>query len=171
MIVEKYVKALLAALNEDEIVEVYEAIAKLALVAKDPKFILLVKSPILSIDEKIEILKKLADCENPKFVNFMRILLENKRIDLLKEIYQSLYAAVSKHFNTYAGVVEGKISEDTLKAIEEKLSKEFDATIKLQLKDVDINGIRVFVDVLNVEVSILEERIKQDLLTQILKAI
>jgi F-type H+-transporting ATPase subunit delta len=52
MIVEKYVKALLEALNEDEIVEVYEAIAKLALVAKDPKFILLVKSPILSIDEK-----------------------------------------------------------------------------------------------------------------------
>ncbi len=171
MIVEKYVKALLEALNEDEIVEVYEAIAKLALVAKDPKFILLVKSPILSIDEKIEILKKLADCENSKFVNFMRILLENKRIDLLKEIYQSLYASVARHFNTYAGIVEGKISEDTLKAIEDKLSKEFNANIKLQLKDTDINGIKVFVDVLNVEVSILEERIKQDLLTQILKAI
>ena len=171
MIVEKYVKALLAALNEDEIVEVYEAIARLALVAKDPKFILLVKSPLLTIDEKVEILKELAECNNPKFVNFMRILLENKRIDLLKEIYQSLYAAVSKHFNTYAGVVVGKISEDTLKSIEEKLSKEFDATIKLQLKEKEINGLKVYVDVLNVELSILEERIKKDLMSQILKAI
>ena len=171
MIVEKYVKALLAALDENEIVEVYEAIARLALVAKDPKFILLVKSPLLSIDEKVNFLKELAESDNPKFLNFLRILLENKRIDLLKEIYQSLYAAVSKHFNTYAGVVVGNISEETLKAIEEKLAKKFDATIKLKSKKEDINGIKVFVDVLNVEVSILEERIKQDLLNQILKAI
>jgi F-type H+-transporting ATPase subunit delta len=171
MIVEKYVKALLAALDENEIVEVYEAIARLALVAKDPKFILLVKSPLLSIDEKVNFLKELAESDNPKLLNFLRILLENKRIDLLKEIYQSLYAAVSKHFNTYAGTVIGNISEETLKAIEEKLAKKFDATIKLNLKKEDINGIKVFVDVLNVEVSILEDRIKQDLLNQILKAI
>jgi len=171
MIVEKYVKALLAALNEDEIVEVYEAIARLALVAKDPKFILIVKSPVLTIDEKVEILKELAECDNPKFINFIRILLENKRIDLLKDIYQALYAAVSKHFNTYAGVVIGKISEETLKAIEEKLAKKFNATIKLRLKEEDIHGIKVFVDVLNIEVSVLEDKIKQDLLNFVLKAI
>ncbi|WP_457564856.1 F0F1 ATP synthase subunit delta [Caminibacter sp.] len=171
MIVQKYTKALISALNEDEIVEVYEAVAKLALVAKDPKFILLVKSPILSIEEKVEILKKLAECDNQKFVNFIRILLENKRIDYLKEIHQDLYEAVSRHFNTYAGIVEGKIKEDTLQAIQDKLSKEFNATIKLQLKEKDINGLKVYVDVLNVELSIMEERIKQDLMSQILKAI
>jgi len=172
MIVEKYVKALLAALKEDdEIVEVYEAIARLSLIAKDPKFILIVKSPLLSIEEKVVILKQLAECENSKFINFMKILLENKRIDLLKEIFQSLYAAVSKHFNTYAGEVIGKISEDTLKAIEEKLAQKFNATIKLKTKDTDLNGIKVFVDVLNVEVSISEEKFKQNLIKQILKAI
>jgi F-type H+-transporting ATPase subunit delta len=171
MIVQKYTKALIAALNEDEIVEVYEAVAKLALVAKDPKFILLVKSPLLSIEEKVEILKKLAECDNKKFVNFITILLENKRIDLLKEIHQSLYEAVSRHFNTYAGIVEGKVSEETLKAIEEKLSKEFEATIKLKLKEKDINGLKVYVDVLNVELSIMEDRVKKDLMSQILKAI
>jgi len=171
MVVQKYTKALISALKEDEIVEVYEAIAKLALVAKDPKFILLVKSPLLTVEEKVEILKKIAECDNQKFVNFITILLENKRIDLLKEIHQSLYEAVSRHFNTYAGVVEGKVSEDTLKSIEEKLSKEFDATIKLQLKEKEINGLKVYVDVLNVELSILEERIKKDLMSQILKAI
>ncbi|MEO1923205.1 MAG: F0F1 ATP synthase subunit delta [Nautiliaceae bacterium] len=171
MIVEKYTKALLAALSEDEVVEVYEAVARLALVAKNPKFILIVKSPLLTLEEKVKILQEIGESNNPKFINFIKILLENKRVDLLKEIHQSLYEKVSKLFNTYAGLVEGKVSEETLKAIEEKLSKEFNATIKLQLKDVDLNGIKVFVDVLNVEVSILEDRIKQDLLTQILKAI
>jgi F-type H+-transporting ATPase subunit delta len=171
MVVEKYVKALMATLNEDEIVEVYEAIAKLALISKDPKFILLVKSPLLSIDEKVKILSEIADCKNQKFLNFIRILLENKRMDLIKEIHQSLYEKVSKFFNTYAGVVEGKISENTLKEIEKKLSKKFNANIKLKLKERDLNGIKVFVDVLNVEVSIVEDRIKQELLNTILKAI
>ena len=171
MVVEKYSKALLQALNEDEIVEVYEAVAKIALISKDPKFILLVKSPLLSVDEKVKILSEIAECNNPKFINFMRIILENKRVDSLKDIHKRLYAKVCELQNTYAGFVEGKISEDTLKALENKLAEKFNSTIKLYLKENDINGIKVFVDVLNVEFALVEERIKQDIISQILKAI
>jgi F-type H+-transporting ATPase subunit delta len=161
----------MGSLNENEVVEVYEAIARLALVAKDEKFILIVKSPLLSVDDKVKVLSEIADCKNEKFLNFIRILLENKRMDLIKEIHQSLYEKVSKLFNTYAGVVEGKVSEETLKQIEKKLSEKFNADIKLQLKESELNGLKVFVDVLNVEVSIVEDRIKQELLNKILKAI
>jgi F-type H+-transporting ATPase subunit delta len=171
MIVEKYTKAFLASLSEDEISPAYDAIAKIASVAKDPKFILIVKSPLLGIDEKIDVLSKIAEYDNPKFLNFLRIILENKREDLFKEIHTSLYEKVSRHFNTYAGVVEGKISQSTLKEIEEKLSKKFDATVKLHLNEKDINGIKVFVDILNVEVALSEEKIKSDLINNILKAI
>ena len=171
MIVEKYTKALLLALNEDEVVKVYEAIAKVASIAKNPKFILVIKSPLLSIDEKVKILSEIAECNNPKFLNFMRIVLENKRIDLLKDIHKRLYAKVSELKNTYAGFVEGKVSEETLKALEEKLSQKFNATINLLLKERDINGLKVFVDVLNVEFALVEDKIKQDIISQILKAI
>lgn len=171
MVVEKYTKAFLASLNEDEIAPAYEAVARIASVAKDPKFILIVKSPLLSIDEKINTLAKIAEYDNPKFLNFLRIILENKREDLFKEIHTSLYEKVSRHFNTYAGVVEGKVSENTLKKIEAKLSQKFNATIKLQLDEKDINGIKVFVDILNVEVALSEDKIKSDLINNILKAI
>jgi F-type H+-transporting ATPase subunit delta len=172
MLVEKYVKALLSSLkNDDEIVEVYEAIARLSLVAKDTRFILVAKSPLLSVDEKIEFFKKIAECDNPKFINFMRILLENKRIDLLKEIHTILYAAVSNYFKTYAGKVEGDVSENTLKALEEKFAEKFNAKIKLELEKKEINGIRIFIDVLNVEAKIDENKIKQDIISNILKAI
>ncbi len=171
MIVEKYTKALLAALNEDELEKVYEAIAKLGSIAKEPKFILLVKSPLLSVDEKVEIISDIVGCNNPKFKNFIKILIENKRIDLIKNIARKLYEKVCEINNTYEGIVEGKVSEDTLKEIEEKLSKKFNSTIKLHLKEMDLNGIKVFVDVLNVEFALVEDRIKQDLITQILKAI
>ncbi len=171
MVVEKYTKAFLSSLSEEEITPAYEAIARIALVAKDPKFILIVKSPLMSIDEKIKILAEIAEYNNPKFLNFLRIVLENKREDLFKEIHTSLYEKVARYFNTYGGVVEGKISEETLKEIENKLSQKFNATIKLQLKEKDINGIKVFVDILNVEVAISEEKIKTDLINDILKAI
>jgi F-type H+-transporting ATPase subunit delta len=171
MVVDKYVKALIQAVDKDELIKIYEAISKLAAVAKEEKFILLVKSPIISIDEKVKILKQITGCESKHFENFMRILLENKRIDLLKDIAKRLYAEISNLMNVYEGVVEGKVSDITLKALEVKLSKKFNAEIKLAKKDVDVNGIRVYVNVLDVEVSILEDRIKQNLISQILKAI
>ena len=171
MVVEKYTKALLKALKKDEVVEVYEAIARVALISNEPKFILFIKSPVLSEEEKIEFLCEIAESKNEKLVNFFKILLENKRMDLIREIHLSLYAKVAEMFNTYAGFVYGKVSDELLEELEEKLSKKFDATIKLQLKESDINGIKVFVDVLNVEVALSEDKIKQDLISQILKAI
>jgi F-type H+-transporting ATPase subunit delta len=171
MLVRKYVEALFLSLNKDEILEIYKALQKLSLIVKNSKFILIVKSPLLNIDEKIEVLKNISECENSKFLNFLRILLENKRIDLLKDIYKSFDALVSKSLNHYNGKVEGEISGATLKAIEEKLSKKFNAVIKLSLEKKDINGIKIFVDVLNVEISIDENRIKNDIISNILKAI
>ena len=148
MLVQKYAKALLTALkNDDEIVEVYEALARISLVAKDPKFLLVVKSPSLTQEEKIEFLLELGESENEHLKNFLKIVLENKREDFLKEIFQIVYQNVARHFNTYAGVVEGKISQEVLEELEEKLSKKLNATIKLQLKEKDINGIKVFVDI------------------------
>jgi F-type H+-transporting ATPase subunit delta len=171
MVVEKYTKAFLKSFNDDELVEAYEAVARIALVAKDPKFILIVKSPLLTIDEKIDIICKIAEFDNDKFRNFLRIIFENKREDLFKEIYTSLYEKVARHFNTYAGFVDGKVSEDVLNELQEKLSQKFNATIKLQLTDKEMNGLKVYVDVLNVEVAISEEKVKADLINSILKAI
>jgi len=171
MVVEKYTKALLLSLKEEEITPTYEAIAKIASVVKNSKFVLIIKSPLLSIDEKVKILSQIAQYDNPKFLNFLRIVLENKRENLLKEICLNLHEKVSFHFNTFNGKVEGNITEDVLKEIEDKLSKKFNANIKLLLEKSDLNGIKVFVDVLNVEVAINEEKIKSNLIDYILKAI
>jgi len=172
MIVEKYTKALLENLSDrDEIAEVYEAVARVALISNTPKFILIVKSPLLSIDEKVSFLMEIAELQNKKLENFFKLLLINKRIDLIKEIHKNLYAKVSNLLNIYAGFVEGKIDENTLESIQSKLSEKFNAEIHLQLKEKDLNGLRVFIDVLNVEIALDENQIKQNLISQILKAI
>jgi len=172
MIVEKYTKALLENLSDrDEIAEVYEAVARVALISNTPKFILIVKSPLLSVEEKVSFLMEIAELQNKKLENFFKLLLINKRIDLIKEIHKNLYAKVSNLLNIYAGFVEGKIDESTLESIQSKLSEKFNAEIHLQLKEKDLNGLRVFIDVLNVEIALDENQIKQNLISQILKAI
>ena len=171
MVVEKYTKALLLSLKKEEIILTYEAIAKLALVAKNSKFILIIKSPLLSVDEKVKILSQIAQCDNPKFLNFLRIILENKREDLLKEIYLKLYEKICFYFNTFKGKVEGDINTYLLKEIEEKLSKKFNAKIELSLQKNDLNGIKIFVEVLNIGIEVNEDKIKYNLINHILKAI
>jgi len=171
MVVEKYTKALLLSLKEEEIIPTYEAITKIASAVKNSKFILIIKSPLLSTEKKVKILSQIAEYDNPKFLNFIRIILENKREDLLKEIYLNLYKKISFYFNTFNGTVEGNITKDVLKEIEDKLSKKFNAKIKLSLNKNNANGIRVFVDVLNIEVVINEEKIKSNLVNYILNAI
>ena len=171
MVVEKYAKALLLSLKEEEIVPTYEAIKKITSVVKNSKLILIIKSPLLSVEEKVKFLSQIVEYDNPKFLNFLRVILENKREDLLKEIYLNLYEKISFYFNTFNGKVEGNINEDLLKEIENELSKKFDAKIKLSLKKSDIDGIKIFVDVLNVGVVINEEKIKSNLVDYILKAI
>ena len=171
MIIEKYTKALISSLNKEEQKEIFEALKKLALLSKNIKFMLILKSPLLTQEEKINFIKEITECDNEKFINFVKILDENKRIDLIKDIFKNYYAKLAFLNNTFEGVVEGEISEDTLKALEEKLSSKFDAVIKLNLEKKDINGIKVFVDVLNVEVAIDENKIKSDLIADILKAI
>jgi F-type H+-transporting ATPase subunit delta len=171
MIVEKYTKALMASLNKEEQKEIFEALKKLAILSKNSKFMLILKSPLLKTEEKLKFIQNITECSNKKFINFVKILNENKRIDLIKDIFKNYHAKLSISNNTFDGTAEGHISEETLKALEDKLSSKFNAVIKLSLKEKDINGIKVFVDVLNVEVSIDENRIKQDIITDILKAI
>jgi len=171
MIVEKYTKALLSVLSKEEASEVYEALARLALASKNVKFILIVKSPLLTNEEKVKFLSEVAECNNPKFINFLRILVENKRLDSFKELHKSMLNKVSKLFNTYGGVVEGKISDEVVSELERKLSDKFKATIKLLKKEKEFNGVKVFVEVLNVEVDVDEDKIKRNLLNHILKGV
>jgi F-type H+-transporting ATPase subunit delta len=171
MISKKYADSLFNALsNDEEIVEVQEALARVSLVSKEPKFILVLNSP-LSIEEKVNFLAQIAESKNEKLLNFFKIILLNKRHKNLKEIYQAFFEKVSYYFNTFMGEVDGNVSDETITQLAKKLSEKFNADIKLYKKSEKEDGIKVFVDVLNVEISVDERRIKQEILNTILKAI
>jgi F-type H+-transporting ATPase subunit delta len=68
-------------------------------------------------------------------------------------------------------VVEGEISDQEVKELERRLGEKFNAQIQLDLHRRRVGGIKLFIDVLNVEVSLVEQRVKEELIQSILKAI
>jgi F-type H+-transporting ATPase subunit delta len=123
------------------------------------------------VEEKSQYIAKLTGLNNEKFLNFVKILIINKRVDLLKPIYKAFNKLVSEATNTYEGVVEAYISETGIQLLEKELGKRFNANIKLKLRQKPVGGIKLFIDVLNVEVALIEDRLKEDLIQSILKAI
>ncbi|MEO1941997.1 MAG: F0F1 ATP synthase subunit delta [Campylobacterales bacterium] len=171
MIADKYAKALFSALQPEEWEEAKKGLEILGRLNRNPRFLLVVKSPLLGADEKVQFISDVTGISNQKFLNFVKIVLINKRVDLFKSIFQTFNRLVANANKKYRGVVEGEISYQEVKELENRLGEKFNAQIELDLHRKRVGGIKLFIDVLDVEVSLVEQRVKEELIQSILKAI
>ncbi len=131
-------------------------------------------SPIVSAKKKTEmILAALGDAADTTLTNFIKILGENKRLDLIPAIAKVLNAELQKASNKYEGVVKSgnKLGKEELTKLEETLSGYTGATIKLTQEKTDLDGIRVSVDDLGIEVNFSKQRVKEQLIDFIKKSL
>ena len=131
-------------------------------------------SPIVSAEKKTEmILSALGDEADKVLVNFIKILGENKRLDLIPAIAKVLNADLQKASNKYEGVLKSskKLEEEELKRLEEALASYTGAKIKLKQEKTDLDGMRVSVDDLGIEVNFSKQRVKEQLIDFIKKSL
>ena len=124
-------------------------------------------SPIVSSDKKSEmILAALGDSADVTLVNFIKILGENKRLDLIPAITKVLNSDVQKASNEYEGVLRSNkiLDAAALSELEETLKKYTGSTIKLTQEKSDLDGLRVVVDDLGIEVTFSKQRVKEQLI-------
>ena len=124
-------------------------------------------SPIVSSDKKTEmILAALGDSADVTLVNFIKILGENKRLDLIPAITKVLNSDVQKASNEYEGVLKSNkiLDAAALSELEETLKKYTGSTIKLMQEKSDLDGLRVVVDDLGIEVNFSKQRVKEQLI-------
>jgi len=171
MIAKKYAKALFETLTPEEWEKVRDILLGVAQISRDSKFLLTMNSPLLSTEEKVRFFQQWTGNFEPKFANFVKILLINKRIELLKPIALWFNKLVAEATNRFEGIVTGNIEPELIPQLEQKLGEQFNAQIKLTLNRQPVGGIRLFVEVLNVEVELSEQRLKENLIQSILKAI
>jgi len=130
-------------------------------------------SPIISSEKKTEMILSAISDDDATLVNFIKILGENRRLDLIPAISKVLNADLQKESNKYKGVLKGKekLDKEELSKLEETLKRYTGSTIKLKQEKTDLDGLRVSVDDLGIEVNFSKQRVKEQLIDFIKKSL
>jgi len=173
LIAKRYTKALINNLNNDELVNFIAKLSELSMAFSDEKFTNIISTPTLSTSNKVNFLLSISDEKSVKFTNFIKLLGENKRIEILPNIVSELLLQKSKIDNTYYGNIyaDFEVSLDQISQFEASFSKKFGAKILLKAIKSDYSGVKIELDDLGVEVSFSLDRLKAQMSEFILKAI
>ncbi len=124
-------------------------------------------SPLLTNDKKIEIvLSGLGEHADSTLVHFIKVLGENKRLELIPFISQVLNRDLQKKSNQYDGIVLSNkvLDAKVLDRLEKTLKTYTGASIQLKQEKSDFDGLRVLVDDLGIEVNFSKQRVKEQLI-------
>ena len=130
-------------------------------------------SPIISSEQKTAMILSALSDDDSTLVNFVKILGENGRLDLIPAITKVLNTDQQRVSNEYEGVLKStsSLDEATLANLEETLKKYTGSTIKLTQEKSDLEGLRVSVDDLGIEVNFSKQRVKEQLIDFIKKSL
>jgi F-type H+-transporting ATPase subunit delta len=172
LIAKRYAHAL-SSVSKD-LPAILEVLNLLSEATQDAKVKLTLTSPILSSAKKTEmILATLAKDSDKVLVNFIKILGENGRLDLIPAITKVLNSDQQRIANVYEGIVKSASTLDdaSLEELEKTLQTYTGSSIKLTQEQTDLDGLRVSVDDLGIEVNFSKQRVKEQLIDFIKKSL
>lgn len=172
LIAKRYVQAL-SAVSKDITADA-ALLSTLSEVICDKEVMTALRSPIITDEKKTGmVLKSLGESANAAMTNFIKILGENKRLDLIPVVSKVLNKELQKVSNQYEGLVKSAhpLDEAALVDMEDTLQKYTGATIKLAQEKSDLDGLRVTVEDLGIEVNFSKQRVKEQLIDFIKKSL
>lgn len=174
LIAKKYIKALKVNSDMEFMESATTVFSTLATFFADAKFNAIVNNPNVSSKQKESILLDAVKSANSqKINNLLRILVENKRISVIPAIAAELEKEMARLTRTFTGVVSSNtpVEDSLLQSLSGGLSAKYGATISLKSLQNDFNGIKVEVEGLGVEISFSKDRIQNQIIDHIIKAI
>ena len=173
LLAKRYVKALSGEFNIESIEDLKTAFSSLANDFLNAKTRTVLLSNLTSKAEKEEILLSAFGESDNKVKNFIKLLVEKNRVAEIPAIAEELRVLVANANNKFEGKLlsSTSVSIENLKAIADGLSKKLGKNIVLTASKSEINGIKVIIDDLNVDVALSRSRIEADMINHILKAI
>jgi F-type H+-transporting ATPase subunit delta len=174
LIAKRYIKALTSGSDVTSIENMSTIFTALAVSFKNEKFVSIVSNPNVNSKDKLSILLDAVKSANSNSINnFIKLLVENKRIEIIPALAAELKKSLSNATKTYSGLVysDSDIDSIVIEQLSSGLSKKFDSTISLTFIKNDFNGIKVNVDSLGVEINFSKSRINSQMIEHIVKAI
>ena len=171
LIAKRYAKALSSVSNN--IASIVEVLNVLTEVIQTEEVKLALTSPLVADAKKTEMILSAVSDDDNTLVNFIKVLGENKRLDLIPAIAKVLNADLQKELNQYEGVLKSseKLGKEELSKLEKTLKKYTGSEIKLTQEKTDLEGLRVSVDDLGIEVNFSKQRVKEQLIDFIKKSL
>ncbi len=174
LIAKRYIKALLSDSDiafAQSVTTIFESLSDSF---KNKKFLNIIASTNVSADEKASLLLDAVKSANSQRVNnFIKLLVENKRINIIPAIAEELRKNLADMTKTYSGVVlsNTNIKAKIIKDLSKGLSEKYNSKIVLSFEKTDFNGIKVEVDDLGIEINFSKDRINSQIIEHIIKAI
>ncbi len=171
LIAKRYAKAL-SSVSKD-LPGLLEVLNVLSEVVKSTEIKSTLTSPIISSEDKTAMILSALGDGDATLVNFIKILGENGRLDLIPTITKVLNSDQQRVSNEYEGVLKSAslLDEAELANLEGTLKKYTGSTIKLTQEKGDFDGVRVSVDDLGIEVNFSKQRVKEQLIDFIKKSL
>jgi len=174
LIANRYVNALLDVTSTEQQVEFSAVLSSIAGLFSNEKVAGILTSPLVTATQKTSfILDGLGEASDVKLQNFIKIIGENGRLDLLPVIAKKLNQAIQKETNQYVGVVSSSntLGDAEIADLEASLKTYTGSNIKLTQEKSELDGIKVSVDDLGIEVNFSKQRVKEQLIDFISKSL
>jgi len=173
MSIKKYIKALVETSTKEHLETIYNSLNVVMNLAKNEKYKLIISSPMIGNDKKVDFLVDSLNINDEKTINLLKLLVIKNRLSELPKLVVLLKDKIADLTGDYKGYIYSKenLNESKVAEIETKLSKRFNKNIRLEQKHSDKDGIQVYVDSLNVEIAVYENDIKSNLIKNIIRAI
>jgi F-type H+-transporting ATPase subunit delta len=173
LVAKRYAKALIAGRSKDEITTISSKLNQISSAFYSDKFNSIISSAEVNNSKKVELIVSLVDNVDNSLKNFINLLAEKRRFDILPFVAKDLKAEIAKMNNNFVGIVytNEELSSEFVSSIEQQFSKKFDVKLSLSQNVGDYDGIKVDIDGLGVEISFSKDRLKSQLIDHILKAV
>lgn len=174
LIAKKYIKAIRSGADKASLENIANVFSALSDSFENDKFVQIIGNPNVSSNDKSEILlEAVASADSSQVNNLIKLLVENKRINIIPAIAQELNKEIARSTKTYEGVVysDTKITIKSMKELSDGLGKRFDSKISLTYVKNDFDGIKVDVEDLGIEINFSKSRIDSQMIQHIVKAI
>jgi F-type H+-transporting ATPase subunit delta len=173
LVAKRYVKALLIDADAKAITKINKELSQISLAYGESKFNEIITSSEVKNDDKVNFVLSLNEKASTTVKNLIKLLGENKRLDIIPSIVEELENQLSIVNNNYTGVIytNKKLKAADVKSIEGQFSKKFEVNLSLKQDVCDYDGIKVDIDGLGVEISFSKDRLRTQMIEHILKAV
>ena len=174
LIAKKYAKALLELkdISLDETLAELSAISETITSNNEVEEFL--NSPIVKSDKKFEaLIAPIADKLDKKVSALLELMAQKGRLSLIPELTELLSKEIMIKNNNFTGTIESneELESSLVEKLEKKLASYSGAKIKLESHKSDLDGIKVEVSDLGLELNFSKQSVKNALLEHIQKAL